>query len=90
MFFSIATNKLDNFPYAGNFCASVYNKNQGSIKIKSDQYRGFPIYVDQNVVLKLTPSKQTIWTKGLMIGIDIRYIHASRNFLKNNLTEKTV
>lgn len=49
--------------FTGNFCALVADKQ--SIQIKTDRYRGFPIYIDQNIN-NLIPSERTAWTDSLI------------------------
>lgn len=47
----------------GNFCAIVYDSNTGTVEIKTDRYRGFPIFVDaNNEVTNLTPYPQVVWS----------------------------
>lgn len=47
----------------GNFCAFVITNNE--IKIKSDRYRGFPIYIGQGVN-NLIPTNHVAWTDSLV------------------------
>lgn len=47
----------------GNFCALVWSDD--CIKIQTDRYRSFPIYVDDGVN-NLLPKGRTVWTDGLI------------------------
>lgn len=50
--------------YTGNFCAFVLVN--GQIQIKTDRYRGFPIYISNDSVTNLIPSEHTAWTDSLV------------------------
>lgn len=50
--------------YTGNFCAIV--SANGQIQIKTDRYRGFPIYISDNSITNLIPSSYTAWTDSLV------------------------
>jgi len=47
----------------GNFCAFVLENN--TVKIKTDRYRSFPIYIGQGIN-NLIPTGQTAWTDSLV------------------------
>jgi hypothetical protein len=54
----------------GNFCAIVFDHHSQSIQIKTDRYRGFPIYIESGQqVTNLTSQDITAWTDSL-ISID--------------------
>jgi hypothetical protein len=48
----------------GNFCAIVSSGD--AIEIKSDRYRSFPIYINDNCVNNLIPTEHTAWTDSLV------------------------
>lgn len=51
----------------GNFCVFVYNSDTGILAIKSDKYRGFPIYIKSgNEVTNLVASGHIAWTDSLI------------------------
>ena len=50
----------------GNFCVLVYNSETDTLKIKSDCYRGFPIWFDSEGVTNLTKKVNTAWTDSLI------------------------
>jgi hypothetical protein len=50
----------------GNFCALVYNAETNSLKIKSDRYRGYPIWFDCDGVTNLDKKINTAWTDSLI------------------------
>jgi len=51
----------------GNFCAIVFDSNSNSIKIKTDKYRSFPIFVDSgHKVTNLTQSEHVAWTDSIV------------------------
>ena len=51
----------------GNFCMIVYNNHTGQLEIKSDRWRGFPIfYTDRVGITNLAPMNQTAWTNCLV------------------------
>ena len=51
----------------GNFCAIVFDQHSQSIQIKTDRYRGFPIYVESGQqVTNLTPQDHTAWSDSLI------------------------
>jgi hypothetical protein len=53
--------------YLGNFCAIVYDSDSDNIKIKTDRYRSFPIFVDpQHEITNLVKYDYTVWTDGLI------------------------
>lgn len=57
--------------YTGNFCVIAHEKNTGRTSIKSDLYRGFPIYVtDGKSVTNLDPAERTIWTDSVISMTD--------------------
>lgn len=51
---------------SGNFCLFVYDASSESIKIKSNQYRGFPIWFDPDGVTNLSKKAKTGWTDSLI------------------------
>ena len=51
----------------GNFCVIAFNKTTQCIEIKTDRYRGFPIYVQNNQeITNLTPFDWTAWADSLI------------------------
>jgi len=65
--FSIDQIIHDNEPQLlGNFCVIVYDTITGSVKIKSDRYRGFPIWFDEQGVTNLYEKPHTAWTDSLL------------------------
>lgn len=57
--------------YTGNFCVIVHEKNTGRTSIRSDLYRGFPIYVtDGKCVTNLCPAGRTFWTDSIISMTD--------------------
>lgn len=52
--------------FLGNFCALVYNKISDTLKIQTDLYRSFPIYVDEQEVTNLIKYDRTMWTDSLV------------------------
>lgn len=50
----------------GNFCGLVYDSKTNSLKIKSDRYRGFPIWFDADGVTNLNKKINTAWTDSLI------------------------
>jgi len=51
----------------GNFCAIVFDPGSNSIKIKTDKYRSFPIFIESGVkVTNLTPLTHTAWTDSVV------------------------
>lgn len=52
--------------FLGNFCALVYNTNSDTLKIQTDLYRSFPIYVADNEITNLVKYDRTIWTDSLI------------------------
>jgi hypothetical protein len=49
----------------GNFCAIVFDTHTDNIKIKTDRYRSFPIFVDLGVrITNLIKTDYTIWADG--------------------------
>ena len=60
-------------PYLiGNFCVIVHNKNTGDIKIKTDKYRGFPIFIGNKKITNLTCQESTAWSDDI-IEIDCNF-----------------
>jgi hypothetical protein len=57
----------------GNFCVIAYNSQSGTIKIQTDRYRGFPIFIKAgSEVTNLTPLDHIAWTDSLIeVGPDI-------------------
>lgn len=51
----------------GNFCAIVFDPASNSIKIKTDKYRSFPIFINSGVnVTNLTQTAHIAWTDSLV------------------------
>lgn len=51
----------------GSFCAIVYNNHTKRLEIKSDRWRGFPIYYENRIgVTNLKPMTNTAWTNCLL------------------------
>jgi hypothetical protein len=50
----------------GNFCAIVYDRNSETLKIKTDLYRSFPIYVGELEITNLEPQSYTVWSDSLV------------------------
>jgi len=51
----------------GNFCAIVYDSDSNEIKIKTDRYRSFPIFVDSSQeITNLVKYDYVVWTDGLV------------------------
>lgn len=51
----------------GNYCALFVNKNTGAVDIKSDRYRGFPIYVGHGKsVTNLIKQDYTVWADSVI------------------------
>ena len=50
----------------GNFCALVYNTETNSLKIRSDRYRGYPVWFDCDGVTNLDKKINTAWTDSLI------------------------
>ena len=51
----------------GNFCALVFDSTADTLKIKTDRYRSFPIYVESTSnVTNLTKHSYTVWADGLI------------------------
>lgn len=50
----------------GNFCFIVYDSIENNVKIKSDRYRGFPIWFDQEGVTNLFKKTHTAWTDSVL------------------------
>lgn len=63
----------------GNFCAFVYDKRQQAVKIKTDRYRSFPIYVEQgNFVSNLAQSQHVAWTDSLLTIMPDLSVHEEK------------
>lgn len=51
----------------GNYCVFFANKHTGLVDIKTDRYRGFPIYVNpRHTVTNLIKQDYTVWTDSLI------------------------
>lgn len=46
----------------GNFCAFIQDTQSGSVYVRSDKFRSFPIYRHANQITNLEPSADVIWT----------------------------
>lgn len=51
---------------SGNFCVIAHDKNSDTIKIKTDLYRSFPIYVTESEITNLEKSARTVWADSLV------------------------
>ena len=59
----------------GNFCAIIYNPSTKTIKIKTDRYRSFPIYIhEQSEITNLSKSTKVVWADSL-INVGAAYVH---------------
>lgn len=53
--------------HTGNFCVMVYDHHSQQIDIKTDRWRSFPMYYDQNRELtNLVPLSKTVWCDGVV------------------------
>jgi hypothetical protein len=53
--------------WAGNYCVLMIDKATNTVSIKTDRYRGFPIYVNHgNSVTNLCKQPYTVWTDSLL------------------------
>lgn len=51
----------------GNFCAILFDRNTGTLSIKTDKYRSFPIYSDRcSRINNLVPDAQTQWSDSVV------------------------
>jgi len=50
----------------GNFCALVYNAETNRLKIRSDRYRGYPVWFDCDGVTNLNKKINTVWADSLV------------------------
>lgn len=53
----------------GNFCVIVYDHGTEKLRIQTDRWRSFPIYIADREVTNLVPSPTTAWTDSL-VSID--------------------
>lgn len=53
----------------GNFCVIVYDPDTEQLRLQTDRYRSFPIYINDREVTNLVPGSRTAWTDSL-ISID--------------------
>ena len=61
----------------GNFCVIVYDNITDSVKIKSDRYRGFPIWFDEQGVTNLQQKTHTAWSDSLLeITSDLQVVES--------------
>ena len=60
--------------YTGNFCVLVYLND--SLQIKTDRYRGFPVYIG-DCVTNLVPQGRTAWTDSMVT------VHADLSVTEN-------
>ena len=59
--------------FTGDFCAIVFDQHSKSIQVKTDKYRGFPIYVESaRQVTNLIALGRTVWADGL-ISMDSKF-----------------
>lgn len=62
--------------FKGNFCAIVHDAQQQQVTIRSDVYRGFPIYVHGDQITNLQRSDKVVWTDGTVaVNTDMTYAH---------------
>jgi hypothetical protein len=75
----------------GNFCAIDYNSQTGTIKIKTDRYRSFPIFVQPGKeVTNLTPFEHTAWTDSLIeVDADLKITETKFDVIGNIDTSYT-
>ena len=53
--------------FTGNFCVLIYYPNTEEIKIRTDIWRSFPIYINQNVeITNLIRHPYIVWTDGII------------------------
>jgi hypothetical protein len=51
----------------GNYCVFFVNKHTGTVDVKTDKYRGFPIYVNpHHTITNLVKQEYTVWTNKLI------------------------
>jgi hypothetical protein len=51
----------------GNYCVFFVNKHTGTVDVKTDKYRGFPIYVNpHHTITNLVKQEYTVWTDKLI------------------------
>ena len=50
----------------GNFCVIVHNNLDDTIQIKTNRYRGFPVYYNSTEVTNLAILEKTVWTNRLI------------------------
>lgn len=50
----------------GNFCVIVYTYQDQQLRIQTDRWRSFPIYIKDNEVTNLVPGARTAWTDSLI------------------------
>jgi len=68
----------------GNFCVLVYNRETDSLKVKSDRYRGFPIWFDSDGVTNLNKKINTVWTDSVIeIKRDGSVVESKFNLIGN-------
>lgn len=53
----------------GNFCVIVYDHESQQLRIQTDRWRSFPIYISDGEVTNLVPGGRTAWTDSL-VAID--------------------
>lgn len=76
----LADVSLEQLPVTtGNFCAIVFNQSTQELKIKSDLYRSFPIYIGDKVVTNLIPQSKTVWADSLLT-VDKDFITSEQKF----------
>jgi len=51
---------------SGNFCVIVYDNQQRHLQVKSDRWRGFPLYFEDGIVTNLVPRANTAWSDSLL------------------------
>ena len=65
--------------WLGNFCVILYDHAREQLHIKTDRLRSFPIYVSDDGVTNLVPSKRTAWTDSL-ISMDSDFVVTESKF----------
>ena len=66
----------------GNFCVLVYDAEIGTLKIKTDRYRSFPIYHDDDEVTNLLKKENTVWADSLIeINPDLGIVETKFNII---------
>lgn len=68
--------------YTGNFCCIIFDKHKNCVSIKSDKFRGFPIFVHPDQITNLVQSNKIIYTNILLkINSDLSFEETKFNLL---------